>query len=314
MIHLRVVVCIGACALLGCGRKPAGDATANFEGPPVPVAHEALVLTTGDYCRIVAQPGLAHWDRDVITTCPGAGAGNEGAGCRVAELGGATPRAVDVPTVRLALRADGHTLVVLHTNGALTWRDTSGRETPIAAWASEPSVSPDGVRVAFVTLGEGVVAPRDGHFVPGTATRIVVHDLRDGRVRVIADDTSASTPWVVPNSDDVVYVSSRSGLASIWRGNGEYEIQVTNIGVEAGDQGVLPTFGRHAVWVSEARRLVFEASAPSNSVWSYDVSRAAVESMGPGGWPQIGANGTVLAARHQSGDASCAISYRSADH
>jgi hypothetical protein len=293
-----VLVGLGLCVLPGCDRNRAESPPANFEGPAAPAPLAAVTWTVGDYCRIVATPDLAQWDRDVLTTCPGGGTPAPGATCTVAELAGATARPVPAMGVHLALRAAGGRLIVLHADGALALRDASGRETPVAAWAAEPSMSTDGVRVAYVTRDAGA-----------SATRLVRHDLRDGTVRVIAEDSTASSPFVVPNSDDVVYVSARSGLAAIWRGNGEYEIQVTNVGVAAGDQGVLPTFGSRAVWIPGTRRLAFEVRTDGPMVWSYDVAAATVEPLGPGAWPQIGADRVVLAAIPVARGASCAIRY-----
>ena len=292
------------CITLGCDSAMPD----NFEGPRAPVAHDAFTVEKAVYCRTVAQPGLAHWDRDVLTSCPDSAALDAGASCTVSELVGTTTRAVEIADVRLALRASAERMVVLKTSGALVLRAVDGAETLIAAWAVDPSVAADGVRVAFVTVA---IAE------PGTATRVVLHDLRDGSVRIIADDPDASSPFVVPDSDDVVYISSRSGLASIWRGNGEYEIQVTNVDLESGDQGVLPTFGSNVLWVPGVRVLAFTASTPDrtteSTIWKYDVALGVVEPLGPGAWPQIAPDGTVLAAISLSSDAGCAVTYLSND-
>ena len=299
---------------LGCARNDAErpvDVTANFEGPPAPPPRDPLRFTAAAYCRIVAQPGLTHWDRDLLTTCPDSRDVDDGASCTVAELVDGMPRDVDVPDVHLALRADGGQLVILHTNGTLAVRTASGTETQIAVWAAEPNVAPDGARVAFIGLGDNMTAPSEGLLEPGIATRVMTHDLRDGTKRVIADDAEASTPFLVPDSDDVVYVSSRSGLASIWRGNGEYEVQVTNAGLQSGDPGVLPTFGSRAVWMPGARTLAFEASTTESVVWTYDVLLGTLEPLGPGTWPQLGTDGALLAAHARSGTADCAVTYRS---
>lgn len=300
MRALCVLALLGAA---GCrGASPAEDLVpADFEGPRAPVALDGYLVDQATYCRTVAQPNLAHWDRDVLTSC-----GDGSAGCIVSELFGATTRVVDLADARLALRASGERMVVLKNGGALVLRTASGSESSIATWAADPSVSADGLRVAFITLQEGVTEP-------GAATRVVLFDLRDESLRVIADDSDASSPLVVPDSDDVVYVSSRSGLPSIWRGNGEYEIQVTNLEVAAGDQGVLPTFGNHAVWVPGARSLAFEVTDGGSMIWNYDVAAGTVELLGPGAWPQIAPDGTVLAASSLSSDAACAVTYLSND-
>ncbi len=307
---MRAIYVFVLCTLLGCasGKTDEGPTPENFEGPAAPVAHDAFVIAEAGYCSTVAQPGLTYWDRDVLTTCPDSIALDEGAPCTVAELVGTTTRAVDVADVRLALRARSG-LVVLKTNGALVLRTTSGTESTLTAWAAEPSVAADGVRVAFLTVAEGAAVPSDGVVEPGTPLRLVLYDLRDSVVRTIAEDADASSPFVVPNSDDVVYVSSRSGLASIWRGNGEYEIQITNVGLESGDQGVLPTFGNHVVWVPGTRTLAFEVQTTESTIWQYDVALGTIEALGPGAWPQIAPDGTVLAASALSSDPACAVTY-----
>ena len=280
------------------------DAHGGFEGPPAPTAYDGFHVDATVYCQTVAQQGLSRWDRDVLTICP-----DSGASCAISELVGGVARAVEVADARLALRASGGRLVVLKTSGALVLRSASGAETTLAAWASDPSVAADGGRVAYVTVADGVALPMGLVAAPGTATQVVLQDLRDESVRLIADDAAASSPLAVPNSDDVVYVSARSGLASIWRGNGEYELQVTNLDVEAGDQGVLPTFGSHVAWVPGARTLAFEVNTAGSEVWQYDVSLGTVELLGPGAWPQIAPDGTVLAASALMSDAACAVTY-----
>lgn len=300
MRALHVLTIVAALGGAGACSKEAALVD-PFEGPPAPAAHDGFLVGAAAYCRTVSQPNLAHWDRDVLTTCAA-----PGASCTVSEFDGTTARAVDIADARLALRASAKRFVVLKTSGALVLRAADGAETPIAAWAADPSVSADGVRVAYIGLQDGVTEP-------GTPTRVLLHDLRDGSVRIIADDPDASSPLVVPDSDDVVYVSSRSGLASIWRGNGEYEIQVTNLDVEAGDQGVMPTFGGHVVWVPGARALAFEVNTTESTIWKYDVLLGELEPLGPGAWPQIAPDGTVLAASSLSSDPACAVTYLSND-
>lgn len=308
---MRTLFALGLCTLLGCANgSDEGGTPDNFEGPPAPPAHDAFLIDAAAYCRTVAQPGLAHWDRDVLTTCPDALALDEGASCTVSELVGGSPRPLAIADVRLALRARAG-LVVLKTSGALVLRAASGTETTIADWASEPSVAADGVRVAYVTVMEGTDVPTDTFAEPGTPLRIVLQDLRNGSVRTITEDADASSPFVVPDSDEVVYISSRTGLASIWRGNGEYEVQITNVELESGDQGILPTFGSNVVWVPGAGAIAFEVNGDDTAVWQYDVARGVVEPLGPGAWPQIAPDGTLLAANGLSSDAACAVTYLS---
>lgn len=305
-------LCMGAVfTLLGCSTDdPAGMTPRNFEGPPPPPALAAFRIDGSAYCRTVGQPGLAHWDRDLLTTCPDAIALDEGAPCTVSELVGGTARAVDIPDVRVALRALAG-IVVLKTTGALVLRSPSGDESEIAAWASEPSVAADGVRVVFVTVAEGTDLPTEPFAEPGTPLRIVLHDLRDGAVRTITRDPDASAPYAVPGSDAVVYVSSRSGMASIWRSNGQHESQITNLGLDSGDQGILPTFDSNIVWVPATGTMVFQVDDAESSVWQYNVARSVVEPLGPGAWPQLASDGALLATNGLSSDPACAVRYLS---
>ena len=105
--------------------------------------------------------------------------------------------------------------------------DLARLERAVGARVLEPRFAPDGTRVAFVELPPGV---KD--YQPGTPTRLVVMDLARGTRRVVSEHPLDSSPWPVPGSDDVMFVSGRTGVASIWRSSpGRPPRQVTNVGL-----------------------------------------------------------------------------------
>ncbi len=181
-----------------------------------------------------------------------------------------------------AIEGDDGALLLLRRDLTLVLRDRTGRERAIATAVADPRVADDGRRVVLTELPPGTT-----ELVPGLSTRIVLLDLAAGARRVITDDPLASAPFVVPGSGDVLYVSSRTGVASFWLASpGRAPRQITNVGLKRlPAAGWTPVAGRDLVWQPGTRRAVYTASyAGAHDLWSIDVDTGAATRLGPGRW------------------------------
>lgn len=260
------------------------------------------------YCAIATQSGLAAWSGDVVTVCdgpPASGDHEPPAPCSLfrASAGELTPIALpDGVEPRVALSAQGGKLVVLTTDQRLLFGPPSGPLAELAAWAAEPAVSDDGARVAYVALADGFTEPELG--VP---TQLVVHDLAADRREVLTTDELASSPFPVPGSSEVLFVSTQTGVASLWRATpGGTPTQLTNVGMTRVEQGFVPVPGRQLAWIGAAEA-VFTAEYADDRIWRLDLASGVAEELGPGAWPRANEDGSVI-AQNGNGEA-CAVTY-----
>jgi hypothetical protein len=166
-----------------------------------------------------------------------------------------------------AARFDASRLL-LHTRDLrVLLRDADGSEREIAAAVADPRVG-DAGRVVWTELPPGTTAYEPG--LPGT---IVLVDLARGTRRVVTRDPEASAPFVVPGSDDVLFVSARTGVASLWLASpGRPERQLTNLGVEsARDPRFVPVPGRELEWESPRVARFVARYGGEASTWRVDV-------------------------------------------
>lgn len=107
------------------------------------------------------------------------------------------------------LRARG--LLLRGAMGSLVLRGPDGVERELARDVADPrfETSDGRRRVAFTQLPPG----RD--IAPDTTGHLVVLDLDRGTV---SDHPLDSSPFIVPDSDDVLFVSGRTGIASLYGG------------------------------------------------------------------------------------------------
>lgn len=261
-----------------------------------------------DYCAIATKTGLAGWSGDVVTVCDGPPAASDHeapAACSIFRASGGELSPIPLPDgveAQLALSAAGEKLVVLTTDARLLYGPPSGPLAELASWAAEPAISDDGARLAYVTLAEGFTEPELG--VP---TQIVVHDLAADRREVLTTDELASSPFPVPGSAEVLFVSTSTGVASLWRGApGQEAAQLTNVGMTRVEQGFIPVPARQLAWLG-AGEAVFTAEYEDARVWRLDVGSGVAEELGPGAWPRANADGSIT-AKHRSGD-ECSVTY-----
>ncbi len=206
--------------------------------------------------RIAHHAGLASLHRDLALVCDGTSIPSDAASAlpdcdaaRVDKEGAIHPLRRNGLIAAQMLPADR--MLLLTRNLSLLLRDTSGSESLIASSAANPRVSEDGTQVVFTQFSTGTVFLR-----PGEVGRIVSQKISDGKWRTVTEDPSASSPFPVPvpgsgsgsGSDDVLFLSARTGLASIWIASpGKPDRQITNVGKTKMDASFVPVFGQELV-------------------------------------------------------------------
>lgn len=300
------------------------------------------------YCAIAGTEGLFDWTGGALVACPGLASGSgeaeeDGSGCGVATID-ASGRAHETTfgDARGAqVLADGRVLV-WGFDGSLTLRSGSAPTRVIAEVALDPWLDAASNRIAYVAPAAGATA-----IEPGDDRRVVVYDVATQTELEVLADATASSPVVIPGTDEVLYVSSAAGTAAVFRASARVAaadptpdpceggrtgdpsdpasectpadssttfVQITNLTPEI-PQTNLPPFGRQHLFVGEGDtlRLVFAALVPTESgalaseVFALDPRTGEAEDLGPGSFPQRGARGSVLA---RTGESSCvAVQY-----
>jgi hypothetical protein len=261
-----------------------------------------------EYCAIATRSGLTAWVGDVVTVCdgpPAAGDDHPVAPCSVFRVARGELTPIVLPEgveAQLALPAFDGRLVVLTTDDRLLFGAPAGPLAEIAGWAAEPRVSEDGRHVAYAILADGFDEPELG--VP---TQLVLHDLGADRREVVSTDAEASAPFPIPGSRDLLYVSTRSGAASLYRASpGGEPTQLTNVGMERVEQGFVPVPARQLAWLGTGEA-IFTAEYEDDRVWRLDLAASVAEELGPGAWPRANADGSVTARRTDG--AECSVTY-----
>ncbi|UQA59016.1 TolB family protein [Polyangium aurulentum] len=271
----------------------------SSEAPPQSrPGHEPYYVDEATELSIGEIPGLASWHRDVVLTCPVGplatslhGGSERFAGCQVKLVEAGSVRAIGISGVRAARRLSGDRLLLQKPNLDLVVRSPSGEESVIASAALTPTVAPEGERIAFVQYPEGTTEPGLG--VP---TRLVMHDIATGERRVITEDPSAYAPYIVPGTGDVLFVSARTGLASLWLApEGKPEVQLTNVGLTRMGKGFVPVPLDQLIWLPGSRQAVYTAHYGDDVLWKIDVDTGEAEVLGPGRFPNLTEGGRVLA-------------------
>ncbi|HVV86971.1 MAG TPA: hypothetical protein VHE35_28225, partial [Kofleriaceae bacterium] len=150
-------------------------------------------------------------------------------------------------------RLDAHRLLLLTRERALVVR-AGAAETVVARDVADPRLAPDRRAVAFTQL------PPGGTIDPSTTGHLVVLDLERGTRRTVTDEPRASAPFLRPGSDDVLFVSARTGVASLWLAHpGAAPRQLTNVGAREVGPGFVPVPGRELVWL-DGRVAVYTAT------------------------------------------------------
>ncbi len=121
----------------------------------------------------------------------------------------------------------GDATALIGDDGALTLKDATGKVTLLSSVAqSDLIATPKNDRLVFTEAVDN-----EG---PGD-TAIAITDLAGVR-RILADgDGVDDRPAISPDGKTVVFVSGRTGIASLWRTTleGEAPVQLTNLGLES---------------------------------------------------------------------------------
>ena len=262
---------------------------------PAPRARP-VVEGLGEYCELTAAPGVERVTPDVVVDC-GLRADEEPRCRAVARSSGTTlvDGALEVwPLVEesLAVRDDAH---------ALVRRETDGRSVTLAPWAADVGGDERG-RALAVVAAHGDAAP-----LPGEPT-VIARFAPDGAREILVADPLASRPISIPGADDVVYVSSMSGVPSVWRTERGSARQLTNLATPRLGQEYVPVPGRQHTWVADGRTLVFTVVDDETSeLWTVDVVDGTTQRLGPGATPVADGDGVI--ARVAGGSGDCAARY-----
>ena len=263
------------------------------------------------YCAVAERAELDAWVGDLATLCAAPAEDDELVACRAARTtasGAMIDLAIGAP--RRALPASGGRLVLLLDDERLVLAASDGTiERELAAWASDPWVSVDGARVAWVGLPDGA----EPVFELGAPTVIAAQDIDAPARTVLTDDALASTPRPIPGSDDVLYVSASTGLASFWiAGPGAAPRQLTNLDLTEVEPSFVPVADRQLTWSGSALfYAVPDDDVPedrgASRIWRVDVTSGDAIEVGPGAWPRARPDGSVLAL--QGAGERCAAIY-----
>lgn len=262
-------------------------------------------LDDSSYCELAARAGEVRLQAGIATVCaPADGVEVEGSAedCshqRVGADGALSP--LDLPGVRTALASPDGGLVLLFDDGRLVSRGQDGAERELAAWAADPSLV--GRRLAYVAAPAGALLEDDGPAV-GTPLEVVLETLGGGR-EVLATDPDAATPFALPDGSGVIFVSTRTGVASIFRADRDGTRQLTNLGLDSTGQDFVPIPTGELVWMPGSTRAVYAAEYDDARVWIVDAASGDTEELGPGRLPEID-GGAVRVAVSRSGEPTCA--------
>jgi hypothetical protein len=159
---------------------------------------------------------------------------------------------------------------------SLVLRGPDGVERELARDVADPrfETSDGRRRVVFTQLPPG----RD--IAPDTTGHLVVLDLDRGTRRTVSDHPLDSSPFIVPGSDDVLFVSGRTGIASLYLARpGRAPRQLTNVGMRRLDPATfVPVPGRELEWIPGTRTAIFVARYGGEaSRWQLDVDTGVAE-------------------------------------
>jgi hypothetical protein len=267
-------------------------------------------LEPSQYCAAATAEGLDSWSGAVQTRCPEHDHAVDGPleGCTHFRVDAAGAHELALPGVRRALDAGGGALVLWREDGALVHRSASGEERVLAGWANDPSVGSRDSSIAYLTVAEADLEEDDHGREPvlGAAIQVVLQSM-SGAPEVLTVDPDAASPWPLPDGSGVLFVSTRTGVASLFRvRRGEEPVQLTNVGLEEVGQDFVPVPAGELVWLPDGRA-VFATNAERDELWLLDPTSGDTERLGPGAHPRV-AGGEVLAVGGTEG--GCAIRYR----
>lgn len=265
----------------------------EFAAPRAETHH---AVTIENLSRVARQAGLAARHRDLAVVCQPRASAERGVHeipeCQAVRIepSGAT-RTLGAGGLRAAQRLAGERMLLLGRDLDLSVVEPSGAATVVARSVFGPRVSLDGERVVYAQLPAGTTRPE-----PGQERSLMLYDLRSGARRVVTRDPDAAYGWLVPGTEEVLFVSGRTGVASLWLGSpGAPDRQLTNVGMTRAQKGVIPVPARELVWLPGTRRAVFTARYERDLLWLLDAADGQARLLGPGRLPELFTDGGVIA-------------------
>lgn len=291
---LICVLVLGACQA-GSGRgNDINDGDGALETPP---AAEPEALTELQLQTIAELDGLFSRHRDVAVVCEEDASQRSPESpfpnCDVAivDASGAVEM-LGFDNVRNAQRLAGDHLLIVNRDHEMMVTDPAGsRLRSFDGDFTSPHVEPDGIHVLVLSHSS---AP------DGTASYSNIERVQafSGVREVLVDDPSAYAPHAVPDSDRIVFVSARTGVASLWLREADgNEVQISNRAVtSAHGKGFKPVPVHELSWLpSNPRVAVYSAFVDDHhELFMLDTIGGRVDRIGPGRLPARRGDGRLL--------------------
>ncbi|MEX1364043.1 MAG: hypothetical protein AB1Z98_13020 [Nannocystaceae bacterium] len=251
---------------------------------------------------VAAHDDLVLVHRDLALQCPSAEPVTHRVGggrCTVSRIGpGGALSPTDIEQVLFVQRLDEDRVLAGTVDLQLQLLLADGSASPVARGVLDPRVADDRRHVAWVELLEPAPV-----YEMGAPTRVVLWDAIDDARWVVSEDASDSSPVPVPESQQVLLVSRRSGLASYWLvGPQQPPQQLTNVGLRSAGEGFVPVHSGELVWLPEQRRAVYSADYGEPQLWLLDLDGEGARPLGPGRLPALRRGGGVLAVTGEGAD------------
>ncbi|MCA9495075.1 MAG: hypothetical protein KC621_34340 [Myxococcales bacterium] len=240
--------------------------------------------------RAAASDGFAFMHRDLSVSCLNTGSDLH-PGCTLRRWTADGDEAVTSDPVFAAYRLDDHHVLLSTADLRITLMSPEGT-TEIARGAVDLRVADDGRRITYAQLeGEPTVLE------PGLPVTWTIHDLSSGERTALSDDPRDTAPFPLPSSSAVLFVSTRSGLASLWIADepGAEPRQLTNVGLTEVGEGFVPVPGRELVWLEDGVTAVFSAHYGHKDLWRLDTTTGEAQRLRSGRNPQFTASGDLVA-------------------
>lgn len=310
-VHMRttdpippfVLPCVLIAVSLGC--TPAAQGRRGGGGTPESPAAEAALTA---YCAITAHADLVAWEGDLVTRCEEAE--HDEMRCvveRVGASGALEPAGIadpGEPVLRALGLARGYAALSL-ASGRLVLAQPDGALRTLAPQAADPGASEDGEQLAWIEPDASV----EGAWELGMPTRVMMLGALEGEPVLVARDEAASSPRPVPGGDEVLWVSTASGVASfVVAAPGAPPDVLTNAGATEVGQDFVPVADARAAW--SGGRLVYaadDAETGRSEILALDPIRGEVITIGPGDWPHP--DGDTFLARQAGSIERCALRY-----
>lgn len=276
--------------LAGCTANPGNSAQAELMA----------------YCRVASRAGLNSWVGALVTTCTVEDETQEGS-CRLSRVGATALEAVSLPSqvVEPVWAAETPSALFVLTDEGQLLRLSGSEVEVISPLARDPSLASSGDRVVFLAPPEGVT-----EWDIDTPALIQSYTIRNRQVSTVTQDEFAFAPYAVPRSSDVIFSSTRTGVAAIFRVSpGGEPTQLTNVGMTTLEQESVPPLTNQTLWADDGVYFAYMSDTNQSILLHLNIDTGVVRDVGPGFWPRLDANSDILALA-PSESTPCAFVYQ----